>query len=734
MKKNTLTKIYPKKSNLKDSESSLYIAYGDDGSVFVCDIGDLKISGIRAYSPISGTFKLATKAYGNNIWMEMAVSSSDMEGILFRKNRNIIIRTSDEYNGMIAGSLLSSVIKNDPCYIISSSDSSTPDMLCNFGESITEAKKAAALLEYLSLFDKEAGIIVAGVDIHTLVQMLSCPSISMVAIVPEGTEVKDLPEDTAILDIKDIAVTVQEDSNDLFKKEFLRIIDDYGIKPDEVIYAYLLNDIDRTDTLETIRTIIEKHVNKWRLNSFDNEYGTSILYNAVNCHDGCFTSMAAQCGAAYADSVNDCLDIIRYLIHKGFKYNPHSSDKYDIAEMANALYDSYKIGRVFRTMIEQGYNISNDDEFMLMMNFISMAESNDHLTPIDDSHNPSYYKRLDKIRCEQFAEISPYINDVVFEMRDMSGDSLLIHAAKRIENLPKLFKMILSRSSNIDARNEDGCTALHYVADLERWNALIEAGADTDIKNNDGEKPELNLKKGSIEELLSLDEYSESDRILAAKMLFCLIDDCYASEETYKNMDYVMKLLDIIKPDARDEWTKYTPLMAIIVQEGYFPEIYDKMLSIGIDINTETGGENALRLAVLSPECTAAKIRYLIGHGADGSALVPWIGTVANIAAALFHIESLEWNALWEYPDKTIFTYTHKAESKRDADVDSPLMIALEYQNMEAVRFLVSHDAIVSDELDRIKDVIQRMKSRTVKAEAESLIAGYMARIKKENQ
>ena len=732
MKKNTLIKSYPKESEWRDSESSLYKAYGDDGSIFACDIDDLKISGIRVYSSITGTLTLAIKAYGNNIWMEMAVSPANIERLLSKEYKNIIIRTFDERNGMIAGFLLSSIIKREPCYLISASG--VPDLLSNVGELITDARKAITLLDYLSLFDKEAGIISAGVDIHTLVNALSCPGISMVAIVPEGSEINNLTEDTAILDIRDIAVTVQEDSNDLFKKEFLRIIDDYGIKPDEVIYAYLLNDIDRTDTLETIRTIVEKHVNKWHLNSFDNKYGTSILYNAVTCHDGCFTSMAAQCGAAYADSVNDCLDIIRYLIHKGFKYNPHSSDKYDIAEMANALYDSYKIGKVFRTMIEQGYNISNDDEFMFMMNFISMAQSNDHLTSIDDSHNPSYFKRLDRIRCEQFAEISPYINDVVFEMRDMDGSTLLIHAAQRLDDLPKLFKMILGRSPNVDAKDEDGCTALHYVTDLERWNALIEAGADTDTENNDGEKPELNLKKEAIEELLSLDKYSDSDRTLAAKMLFCLIGDCYAAEETYKNMDTVMKLLDIIKPDVRDEWTKYTPLMAIIVQEGYFPEIYDKMLSIGVDINAEVGGENALRLAVLSPECTAAKIRYLIGHGADGSALVPWRGTVASIAAALFHFESIEWNALWEYPDKTIFTYTHKAETKGDTDVDSPLMIALEYQNMEAVRFLISHDAIVPSELASIEDVIQRMKSRTVKAEAESLLTGYKARIKKEKK
>ena len=726
MKRNTLTS-FPRKSDWKNYGPSLYKAYSNDDSILILDIDDLKISGIWAYSAIMKKLEFAVKSCGENILMKMVASSTDMEGILSREYRNVIIRTSDKYNGMIVGSILFSNIKKELYYLISASG--IPDILSNFGDSITDARKAATLLEYLSLFEEEARVVAAGVDTNILVQALSCQSISMVAIVPEETELNDYPSDTAIIDIKDIAVTVQENSNDLFKKEFLKIVDNYGIKPDEFIYAYLLNDIDRTDTLETIRTIVENYVNKWSLSSFDNDYGTSILYNAVNCHDGCFTSMAAQCGAAYADSVNDCMGIIRYLIHKGFKYNPHSRDKYDIAEMANTLYDSYKIGRVFRTMIEQGYNISNDDEFMFIMNFMSMAQSNDHLTPIDDSHNPSYFKRLDRIRCDQFAEISPYINDIVFEMRDMGGDSLLIHAAKRLENLPELFKMILRRSSNIDARNEDGCTALHYVADLERWNALIDAGADTDTENNDGGKPELSVKKESIDELLSLAEYSDSDRTLAAKLLFSLLDDCYAAEETYKNMDYVMRLLDIIKPDARDKWTKYTPLMAIIVQEGYFPEIYDKMLSVGIDINAETGGENALRLAILSPECTAAKIRYLIGHGADGSALVPWKGTVASIAAAMFHIESMEWNALWEYSDKTIFIYTHKAETKGDTDVDSPLMIALEYQNMEAVRFLISHNAVVSDELDCIDNVIRRMKSISTRRESEMLVSMYKNKI-----
>ena len=183
-----------------------------------------------------------------------------------------------------------------------------------------------------------------------------------------------------------------------------------------------------------------------------------------------------------------------------------------------------------------------------------------------------------------------------------------------------------------------------------------------------------------------------------------------------------MALLDIIRPSVKREWDGYTPLMSIIVQEGYFPDIYDKMLSVGIDINAEDKSwNNTLRIAVLSPECTTAKIKYLIEHGADEKPQ-GYRGSLATVAAGLFHIKSPEWNALWNLSDKSIFTYHEKGTLK------SPLMVALKYQNMEAVRFLFNHDAVPDDEIGEILERINGIKTDSVRTECIELFESYNRR------
>ena len=192
-------------------------------------------------------------------------------------------------------------------------------------------------------------------------------------------------------------------------------------------------------------------------------------------------------------------------------------------------------------------------------------------------------------------------------------------------------------------------------------------------------------------------------------MLFAVIGDSYSAEQVYENEDIILSLLDIVRPDAKSS-DGSTFLMEMIVQEGYYPEIYDKMLRIGVDINArDKNGNSTLRIAVLSPECTLAKIRYLIEHGADESP-DRYRGTVATIAAGLFHIGTSEWTALWELSDKDIFTY-HTEEAM------SPIMTALHYLNLPAVKFLLSHDVVPSDELDAITERIGEIKSIATKTE-----------------
>lgn len=700
-------------------QRSYYESYGDNGSIFACTIDffiNQYISVVKAYS--SETGKLYVMGYFDDklIIADCSVSSAaDIEGVVAGKYRSIVLQSEDTQNALLIGSILSDITSEESCYYVSLGGSLMPSFLD--GEYvIKDSRKGYSLVDYLSLFEVRAGVAVAGGDAGILKQLLLCREIKSAVVIPSDIELDGLPDDIAALRINDLRIEIALRSNDTFKRSFIRIAEESHADLDNRIYAYLLNDIDRTDTLDTIRTICERKVG-YNASSLDEEYGTSILYNAVNCSDGCHTGCISDGGAAYVPSIGEGLDIIRYLVTKGFRYSGHNG----FAGMANDRYDSFKLSSVFRTMMEAGYEAINDDLYRFVRDFISMAQSNDHLTPIDDSHGPTYFQRLDKIRCEQFREMSPYIPDDVFLIRDADGDTLLIWAAQRLDELPGLFKLILERTPNIDAINEEGKTALHYVSDLECWDALIAAGADADIKDNDGEIPSLGFDKDKLEKLLRKDEFSDSDRSFAERMLFSILENCYSADRTYEAMDMISALLGIIRPAARDNGSGNTPLMSIIIQEGFFPELYDQILSIGVDINAvDRNGETALQLVILSPECTAAKIRYLIDHGADPSGK-SYRGSIASMAAGLFHIGSVEWNAMWAAADKSIFIYrTDKAMS--------PLMIALRYQNMEAIRFLFTHDAVLEDELDMIAEAIRKIKAATVRNEAYSYLESYKER------
>ena len=713
MKANKIAKRFEKDKWPSDNPA-IYEAYGEDSS-FICFINDDKaIEGFRAYSDKTGKFIVADISNGNLVSVIFDTEFA-AESIIRGDFNSLVIYSDNPSEAIIAASILAQKMSLD--YFVSFDGTEIPEELeDSFDEIVNDKEKGRILAEYLVSFDKNASLIITADKLsNPIVSLLDSEKISSIVILPASCERSEgsIPQ----LSICNIEASIQDEDNDKFKKLFLSTIDKFGVKPDDFIYAYLLNSINPTDTLDTVKNIAERI--KWQISSLEEKTGSSILRNAICCSDGCYTGCVAQGGAAYKNSVDDCIGIIRYLVSLDLRYG--GADRGDISRMGYDLYDLYKLGNIFRTMMEAGYYTTLEELQAFIGNFISNAQSNDHLTPIDDSHSASYFQRLDKIRCEQFEDMSPYLPDEVFLMRYTDGATLLIMAAKRLDKLPELFKLILKRSPNVDALDEDGSSALHYVGDLERWDALIAAGADTDIKDNEGRIPALGFDRNELEKLLDKKEYSETDIVYAERMLFAVLDDCYRAKDVYDNEDIIMSLLSIIRPSAKRNWDGYTPLMEMMVLEGYFPEIYDKMLEIGIDINAEDrNGNNTLRIAVLSPECTTAKIRYLIEHGADDTAH-NHRGSVATIAAGLFHIESTEWNALWQLSDHSIFMY-------RDERADSPIMVALRYQNMDAARFLFSHDAVPSDEIEDIAYLISRIKSKAVRAEALEYFESYKAR------
>lgn len=711
MKRNKFTKKF-NRDRWSSDNTARYEAYGEDSSL-VCLIDDKAIKSFRAYSEKTGEF-IAVDASCGSLVSARCVSSVPSESVLKSSFRSMVIYSDNPVSAVILAYVL--IQEHNPDYFVSLEGTEVPSGIADrFEETVTDNEKGRILTEYLAAFEPESTLIVTAGDLSkTLVSILMSDKLRCIVILPRSCrqQMVGIPK----LAIESIEASISDKDNDEFKKLFLSTADSFGIKIDDFAYAYLLNDINPTDTLDTVRKVARR---VHSLESVEEEYGTRILHNAACCHDGCYTGDIAQGGAAYKKSTEDCIEIVRYLVSIGLRYGKAGKD--DLADMGYDLYDSYKLGNIFRTIMEAGYDTTLEDLQAFVGNFISNAESNDHLTPIDDSHNPSYFQRLDRIRCEQFEEMSPYLPDEIFLLRYTDGSTLLTIAARRLENLPKLFKLILDRSPNVDAVDEEGCTALHYVGELEKWDALIAAGARTDIKDKEGRIPARGFDRDELQKLLDKKEYSDTDREYAERMLFSVIDDSYNADEVYKHEDIIMSLLDIIRPTAKRNWDGYTPLMAIIVQPGYFPEIYDKMLSIGIDINAmDNGGNNTLYVSVLSPECTTAKIRYLINHGANGEGN-NYKGSVATIAAGLFHIESPEWNALWELCDKSIFTY-------KNEEANSPIVVALYYQNMDAVRFLFNHDAVPEDEIDEVNETIMGIRSKTIRTEALEYFSAYKSR------
>lgn len=700
-----------------EDNNDVYRIYGSD-SVLICNVVclDKTVDSFFVYSHDLGKL-VAAKSFRFKkplVSMKANVSAADneiLENVLAGLYNSFVIQTDDIDNGLLLAYLLFRGVDLD--YLVSASEARGLAG-CYYEKIINDTRRGRILIDYLSEFEKKGSAIITAEKFDSSLNALcSCRDIRSIVVV---SSVSDITPSVPVIDVRNTEGKILPHDNDCFKKMLIDVLREHDIT-DERIYAYLLNNTDSTDRLETVIDIAKLISG---IETADEKYGTEILHNAVSSSGGSSCGVIAHGGGAYRNGMNDSVDIVRYLVLCGLRYKSDSPYE-DIGGMSSELYDSYNLGIMFRTLMEAGYYVSSQSLFEFIGNFIMFAQSNDSLTPIDDSHCPSYWKRLDNVRCEQFDTMSPYIPDEIFSMRYKDGKSLLILAAKHLDNLPKLFKRILSRTKDIEALDEEGCSALHYIGDLERWDALVSAGADTDIKDKEGKIPKLNFDRTELSKLLLKSEYSETDLKFAERMLFAVIDDSYSSMSTYANEDMILSLLDIVRSDARS-WKGGTFLMEMIVQEGFFPEIYDKMLASGIDINAiDNNGNNTLRNAVLSPECTLAKMRYLIEHGADESP-DRHKGTIATIAAGLFHIESPEWNALWELSDKSIFTY-------HNDDVMSPIMVALHYLNMEAIRFLFSHDAVPYDEIAEIANKIDKIKSKETKVE----VLEYFVEYKKRN-
>ena len=251
-------------------------------------------------------------------------------------------------------------------------------------------------------------------------------------------------------------------------------------------------------------------------------YLLSIETTATSLDSAAITiNSLAQVNKELNELINDpkfCLKIIKHLAQK-FECSDMKAAKALKTkeakrrfELQDKLYDLCtndtsltEITPYFELLRQQGIDL----------NFTYFSEFCNGATPLilvvtEDYEDNYTQSELIKFLIMQGADINATNND---------GDTVLMHAARLLKE--KIIKLLTEQPKlNINQQDNNGCTALHYIFEdaIDRWGGqdiedkvivvikfLLNAGADSEIANNDGETP----RTETIEYFLHIDELKE---------------------------------------------------------------------------------------------------------------------------------------------------------------------------------------------------------------------------------
>lgn len=469
---------------------------------------------------------------------------------------------------------------------------------------------------------------------------------------------------------------------------------------DKDFISYLLDLATETETLEDIENLIESGggINTVKEEVYDNDFKLKSLL-----------------AIASEKMMSD--DILEYLVRNGFSFTVKSNDEnssYDLSVLANWLYDTTEFSRVFAAIMRSGYESSLDELFSVVDTFIDFAGHFDHIIKRDptirhDTMSEEFCHALDDIRCREFAEMSPYLPDELFVHRNHAGETLLTIASYELGSircLPNLFKMILDRTSDVNLIDEEGHTALDLASDGSFRLMLLERKGEHGITKKTRRKgPAIKVNMPSL-----LD-----------RELFSIISNYDISTDDESEIESMLSADNKgrLCTDAIDKYGM-TAFMNLMELTDYNEHIYDLFLSFGYDVNQKGGcDENALFIALSSPDDTLKKLDFLLKNGADYTQINSDGESIINQAAKLFHIRKEEWDLLTSrIKDESIFI-------QRDIWGNTPIMNAFIFMNMEAIRALMGNGYVPKEDLPFIRERAATINSPILRKELDSLLKAY---------
>lgn len=239
-------------------------------------------------------------------------------------------------------------------------------------------------------------------------------------------------------------------------------------------------------------------------------------------------------------------DFIRLLADEKFSEN---MDSYFV----RSTIENAELGKAFDTLFESFGQIFSKDDLIWYIN-TAVSSDNEHAFEKLIEYNPSLINEVDcypssskKILSALFEAgllvpgteegFNAFIPFISYGKADKDILSSIVHpsyprhtiedgvtplmAAVKNEDFPvELYKLLISSPNDINMKNEDGRTALHYIAKTaypECIESLLELGADPFIKDNKGNNV-LHILSGN-KEGLSFDIFRDCISLLPKKLL-----------------------------------------------------------------------------------------------------------------------------------------------------------------------------------------------------------------------
>lgn len=183
-----------------------------------------------------------------------------------------------------------------------------------------------------------------------------------------------------------------------------------------------------------------------------------------------------------------------------------AADQLKNAHSRAALFHKWYYGK-YESLI----NTLLADKFVPLLSHIDIKDC-DGLTPLHHAVLANNQYLIDRL-LQQNADIDAAAND----------GTTILHTAAKVGNVALIDTILTRGKTALNVPDNNGCTPLHFAADKEVFEKLVQAGADYSLKNNDGQMPvdllkDLNTRVAYLSKMVDdLQSVVQSSPMLIAK-------------------------------------------------------------------------------------------------------------------------------------------------------------------------------------------------------------------------